>query len=161
VVTLRPFNTYGPRQSNRAVIPTVVAQLAAGASVIELGALTPTRDFLFVKDTAAAFVAVGTAPASSVVGGLFNAGTGGEISVGDLVTRVAELMQVDVQVRQDPDRMRPEASEVQRLVCDATRLRQATGWVPEYDLEKGLRHTIDWFREPSNLNRYRTNRYVI
>jgi NAD dependent epimerase/dehydratase len=161
VVTLRPFNTYGPRQSNRAVIPTVVAQLAAGERVIELGALTPTRDFQFVKDTAEAFATVGTAPAPAVVGQLFNAGTGSEISVGDLVRTVARIMDVDAEVRQDPRRMRPEASEVQRLVADASLLRTATGWSPETDLEKGLAQTIDWFCDPANLARYRTSAYVI
>ncbi len=161
VVTLRPFNTYGPRQSNRAVIPTVVAQLAAGQRVIELGSLTPTRDFQFVKDTAEAFVALGTAPAEAVVGQVFNAGTGVEISVADLVTTVGALMDVDVEVRQDPRRVRPEASEVQRLIADPTRLTQATGWSAAFDLNKGLTETIAWFQEPANLARYRTSSYVI
>lgn len=161
VVTLRPFNTFGPRQSNRAVIPTVVSQLSAGKRTIELGALTPTRDFLFVKDTARAFHTVGTAPAEQVVGELFNAGTGVEISIGDLVRRVAELMGVDATVQQDPQRMRPDASEVQRLICDATKLRQATGWEPENSLDDGLKQTIEWFADPANLALYRTNSYVI
>jgi NDP-hexose 4,6-dehydratase len=161
VVTLRPFNTYGPRQSNRAVIPTVVAQLAAGRRTIDLGAVTPTRDFQFVKDTARAFVTVGTAPAEAVLGQVFNAGTGGEISVGDLVRTVGRLMDVDVEVRLDPQRVRPEGSEVQRLVADPTRLREATGWSAQTDLEKGLAETIDWFRDPANLAHYRTTTYVI
>jgi NAD dependent epimerase/dehydratase len=161
VVTLRPFNTYGPRQSNRAVIPTVVAQLAAGERVIELGALTPTRDFQYVKDTAQAFVTVGTAPAEAVVGRLFNAGTGVEISIGDLVRTVARIMDVDAEVRQDPRRMRPEGSEVQRLLADASLLRAATGWSPQFDLEKGLAQTVEWFCDPANLARYRTSAYVI
>src|SRR5690349_19764216 len=154
VVTLRPFNTYGPRQSNRAVIPTVVAQLAAGRRTIDLGAVTPTRDFQFVKDTASAFVTVGTAPAEAVIGQVFNAGTGGEISVGDLVRMVARIMQVEVEVRLDPRRVRPEGSEVQRLVADPSRLTEATGWSAQTDLEKGLAQTIDWFRDPANLARY-------
>lgn len=161
VTTLRPFNTFGPRQSNRAVIPTVVAQLAAGATVIELGALTPTRDFLFVKDTADAFVAMGTAPAADVVGRVLNAGTGAEISIGGLVETVAEVMGRDVEVRQDPRRMRPEGSEVQRLLADASALRAATGWAPQHDLRKGLAETVDWFRDPTNLARYRTSSYVV
>jgi len=161
VVTLRPFNTYGPRQSNRAVIPTVVAQMAAGRRVIDLGAVTPTRDFQFVKDTASAFVTVGTAPADAVLGKVFNAGTGGEISVGDLVRMVARIMEVDVEVRLDPRRVRPEGSEVQRLVADPSRLTEATGWSAQTDLEKGLAQTIDWFRDPGNLARYRTTGYVI
>lgn len=161
VVTLRPFNTYGPRQSNRAVIPTVVAQMAAGMRTIELGAVAPTRDFQFVKDTANAFATVGTAPADAVLGHVFNAGTGGEISVGDLVRTVARLMDVDVEVRLDPRRVRPEGSEVQRLVADPSRLYEATGWAAETDLEKGLAQTIDWFCDPANLARYRTSSYVI
>ncbi|GAB3250463.1 GDP-mannose 4,6-dehydratase [Kineosporia babensis] len=161
VVTLRPFNTYGPRQSNRAVIPTVVAQLAAGRKTIDLGAITPTRDFQFVKDTAAAFVTVGTAAAETVLGQVFNAGTGGEISVGDLVRTVGRIMDVDVEVRLDPNRVRPEGSEVQRLVADPSRLTAATGWSAQTDLEKGLAQTIDWFRDPANLARYRTSGYVI
>lgn len=161
VVTLRPFNTYGPRQSNRAVIPTVVAQLAAGQRTIELGAVAPTRDFQFVKDTAQAFVAVGTAPAPDVLGQVFNAGTGAEISIGDLVRTVARIMEVDVEVRLDPRRVRPEGSEVQRLVADARRLTEATGWSAQTDLEKGLAQTIEWFCEPANLARYRTGSYVI
>jgi len=161
IVTLRPFNTYGPRQSNRAVIPTVVAQLAAGKRVIELGALTPTRDFQFVKDTAEAFATVGTAPAETVVGRLFNAGTGFEISIGDLVRTVVRIMGIDASVEQDPQRLRPEASEVQRLIADASLLREATGWTPQTDLEKGLAQTVDWFSEPANLARYRTSGYVV
>jgi NAD dependent epimerase/dehydratase len=160
-VTLRPFNTFGPRQSARAVIPTVVSQLAAGRRRIELGSLTPTRDFMYVKDTAEAFLTVGTAPAEAVVGRLFNAGTGVEISIGDLVGTVARLMEAPAEVVSDPRRLRPDRSEVRRLVCDSTALRQTTGWQPAHSLEKGLRQTIDWFLDPANLARYRTSAYVI
>lgn len=161
VVTLRPFNTFGPRQSNRAVIPTAVAQLAAGKRTIQLGALTPTRDFMFVKDTAAAFHTLGTSPAEDVVGHLFNAGTGHEISIGATVELIARLMGAEAIVEQDPQRIRPENSEVQRLICDSTALRSATGWAPAYDLEAGLGQTIDWFTDPANLARYRTDAYVV
>jgi NAD dependent epimerase/dehydratase len=161
VVTLRPFNTFGPRQSARAVISTVISQVAAGQKVIELGALTPTRDFLFVKDTAEAFATVGTAPADAVVGRLFNAGTGSEVSIGDLVLTIGRIMGVELEVRQDPERMRPDKSEVQRLVCDSSALRTATGWAPQHTLEKGLVQTAEWFTDPANLARYRTNTYVI
>ncbi|WP_329496256.1 SDR family NAD(P)-dependent oxidoreductase [Kitasatospora herbaricolor] len=161
VVTLRPFNTFGPRQSMRAVIPTVIAQLAAGETVITLGDLRPTRDFTFVKDTAAAFRTVGTAPAETVVGKTFNAGTGGEISVGDLVTLVGKLMGVDVTVKEDEQRIRPANSEVMRLVADATRLRTATGWAPGHSLEQGLEQTIEFFRDPANLSRYKTDLYNV
>ncbi|AXI77984.1 SDR family NAD(P)-dependent oxidoreductase [Peterkaempfera bronchialis] len=161
VVTLRPFNTFGPRQSMRAVIPTVIGQLAAGQRTITLGDLRPTRDFMFVKDTAEAFATVGTAPAEQVVGRTFNAGTGGEISVGDLVALVGKLMETEVEVREDTDRIRPAASEVMRLVCDASRLRAATGWAPAHSLEEGLLRTIAFFRDPANLARYKTDLYNV
>ncbi|MDG4865449.1 SDR family NAD(P)-dependent oxidoreductase [Streptomyces sp. T-3] len=161
VVTLRPFNTYGPRQSMRAVIPTVIGQVAAGERVITLGDLRPTRDFLYVKDTARAFLAAGTAPAEDVVGRTFNAGTGQEISVGDLTRLIGKLMATDLDVREDPERIRPAHSEVMRLVADASRLRTATGWAPQYDLESGLARTIGFFRDPANLARYKTGIYNI
>ncbi|MFI0942235.1 SDR family NAD(P)-dependent oxidoreductase [Streptomyces sp. NPDC021020] len=161
VVTLRPFNTYGPRQSMRAVIPTVIGQVAAGERTVTLGDLRPTRDFLFVKDTAAAFLAVGTAPAERVVGRTFNAGTGGEISVGELVTLIGTLMDADLAVLEDPQRLRPAGSEVMRLVCDAARLREATGWAPAYRLDEGLARTVDFFRDPAHLARYRTAAYHV
>lgn len=161
VVTLRPFNTYGPRQSMRAVIPTVIGQVAAGERTVTLGDLRPTRDFLFVEDTAAAFLAVGTAPAERVVGRTFNAGTGGEISVGELVALIGTLMDADLAVLEDPQRLRPAGSEVMRLVCDATRLREATGWAPAYRLHEGLARTVDFFRDPAHLARYRTAAYHV
>lgn len=161
VVTLRPFNTYGPRQSMRAVIPTVIGQVAAGERTVTLGDLRPTRDFTFVRDTAAAFLAAGTAPAHQVVGRTFNAGTGGEISVGDLVTLIGKLMGTDLAVVEDPRRLRPAGSEVMRLVCDATRLREATGWAPAHGLEDGLARTIDFFRDPAHLARYKTAAYNV
>ncbi|MFD9328446.1 SDR family NAD(P)-dependent oxidoreductase [Streptomyces sp. NPDC060065] len=161
VVTLRPFNTFGPRQSMRAVIPTVIGQVAAGERTITLGDLRPTRDFTFAKDTAQAFLAVGTAPAEAVVGRTFNAGTGGEISVGDLVTLIGKLMAADLEVREDVQRIRPAGSEVMRLVCDASRLRAATGWAPAHSLEEGLEATIAFFRDPANLARYKTTVYNI
>ncbi|MEU2156145.1 SDR family NAD(P)-dependent oxidoreductase [Streptomyces sp. NPDC019396] len=161
VVTLRPFNTFGPRQSMRAVIPTVIGQVAAGAKTITLGDLRPTRDFTFVKDTARAFLAVGTAPAEAVVGRTFNAGTGGEISVGDLVRLIGKVMDTDLDVQEDEQRIRPPASEVMRLVADASRLREATGWAPESDLEQGLLKTVEFFRDPANLARYKTDIYNI
>ncbi|WP_327292191.1 SDR family NAD(P)-dependent oxidoreductase [Streptomyces sp. NBC_01198] len=161
VVTLRPFNTFGPRQSMRAVIPTVIGQVAAGETKVTLGDLRPTRDFTYVKDTAAAFLAVGTAPAGQVVGRTFNAGTGGEISVGELVRLIGTLMDTDLAVLEDAQRLRPAGSEVMRLVCDATRLREATGWAPSHRLEEGLARTIDFFREPANLARYKTAAYNV
>ncbi|MFI9202438.1 SDR family NAD(P)-dependent oxidoreductase [Streptomyces sp. NPDC053048] len=161
VVTLRPFNTFGPRQSMRAVIPTVIGQVAAGQRRIALGDLRPTRDFSYVKDTVAAFRAVGTAPADAVVGRTFNSGTGEEISVGDLVTLVGKLMGTDLEVTEDAQRVRPADSEVMRLVADASRLRAATGWAPAHTLEDGLRETIAFFRDPGNLGRYKTGIYNV
>ncbi|RJQ76310.1 SDR family NAD(P)-dependent oxidoreductase [Pseudonocardiaceae bacterium YIM PH 21723] len=158
-VTLRPFNTFGPRQSARAVIPTVVSQIAAGKEVIQLGDLTPTRDFLFVKDTAKAFHTVANAPAEKVVGELFNAGTNTEVSIGQLVKDIAAAMGRDVEVVQDPNRIRPKNSEVMRLVADAAKLTAATGWTPEFTRDEGLRQTAEWFQDPKNLAQYKTDIY--
>ena len=161
VVTLRPFNTFGPRQSARAVIPTIITQLAAGNERVNLGNLTPTRDFTFVRDTVEAFVAVGNAPADAVVGKVLNAGTGVEISIGDLAETIARLMDRPITLNQEDERFRPDASEVMRLVCDASALRAATGWSPAWTLEDGLRQSIAWFTDPSNLAGYRTTRYNV
>ncbi|MEU8960858.1 GDP-mannose 4,6-dehydratase [Streptomyces sp. NPDC048491] len=161
VVTLRPFNTYGPRQSMRAVIPTVIGQVAAGERTITLGDLRPTRDFTFAADTARAFLAVGTAPAEQVVGRTFNAGTGTEISVGDLVRLIGKVMGAELDVREDEQRIRPANSEVMRLVADASRLTEATGWQPGFGLESGLERTTEFFRDPGNLARYKTGIYNI
>lgn len=159
-VIMRPFNTFGPRQSARAVIPTVISQIAAGADEIRLGALDPTRDFLFVHDTAEAFATVGTAPAGQVVGESFNAGTGDEISIGATAEMISALMGRPVPVRLENERLRPANSEVMRLVCDNTKLRTATGWAPAHDLASGLKLTIDWFLDPANLAKYRPGTYA-
>ncbi len=161
VVTVRPFNTYGPRQSARAVIPTVVSQIAAGARQISLGSLEPTRDFNFVADTADAFVSVVRAGDADVVGRVFNAGSGHEISIGDTVGLIGEVMGVEVEAVLDPERVRPAGSEVQRLVCDSSALHAATSWKPAHSLEEGLRATATWFADPVNLARYRTDRYAV
>lgn len=158
-VTLRPFNTFGPRQSARAVIPAVIIQLAAGSRQLKLGALDPTRDFCYVTDTARAFVALGEAPSSAVLGELFNAGTGDDVPIGRLAEDIAGLMGVQADVVEDSQRLRPKDSEVMRLVCDASRLRDRTGWQPEVGREEGLRRTIEWFREPGNLARYYPDEY--
>ena len=161
VVTLRPFNTYGPRQSARAVIPTVATQLAQGRRPLRIGLLTPTRDFNHVADTVAAFVAVGTSPAGRVVGRVLNTGTGVETSIGDVVRLVGELLGVEPEVEAEDERLRPDTSEVMRLVSDATALRDATGWVPQVALRDGLADTVAWFSDPRNLARYRTDRFVL
>ena len=155
VVTVRPFNTYGPRQSARAVIPTIITQLAAGRAEVNLGALAPTRDLTFAADTARAFMAAAAAPLDAVAGRVLNAGTGNEISIGDLATLIASKMERPLILAQEAARMRPEASEVMRLVSDSSRLRKLTGWEPQHTLESGLDETIGWFSRPENLARYR------
>ena len=161
VATLRPFNTFGPRQSTRAVIPTILTQLFAGEKRIALGDLRPTRDFTFVTDTAAAFAAVGEAPAEAVVGQVMNAGTGQEISIGDLARLLCEVTGRQAEVVQKDARLRPPNSEVMRLVCDSSRLRAATGWSPKHDLKSGLEVAASWFSKPENLARYKWNRYTL
>lgn len=160
VVTVRPFNTYGPRQSARAVIPTTISQIAAGKREILLGALDPTRDFNYVADTVDAFLAVLDAD-DRVVGNTYNAGSGTEISIGDVVSLIAEVMDREVEVKLDPQRVRPSGSEVMRLVCDSTALQQATSWKPQHSLADGLARTAAWFCDPANLAAYRTDRYTI
>ncbi len=161
VATLRPFNAYGPRQSSRAVIPTILSQLSAGATEIRLGETRSTRDFTFVTDTVAAFIAIGEAPASAVVGRVLNAGTGVEISIGDLAALIFRIAGKSAQVSQEVRRLRPVDSEVMRLVCDSTRLREATGWKPEVELEDGIARTAEWMAQPDNLARYKWSRYTI
>jgi len=161
VATLRPFNTFGPRQSARAVIPTILSQVQAGAEAIHLGDVRPSRDFMFVADTADAFIRVAEAPAAAVVGRVMNAGTGVETSIGDLVRLIEELTGRRIPVQQDDERLRPPDSEVMRLVCDSSRLREATGWQPRTPLRDGLEATIRWFSEPANRARYRSERYTV
>lgn len=157
VSILRPFNTYGPRQSNRAVIPTIIAQALDGERRIRLGALEPTRDFTYVRDTAEGFLANAACPAS--VGETINLGVNEEISVGDLVRKIGRLMDRELEPVTDQQRLRPENSEVERLRSDNSRARALLGWEPRHDLDEGLRLTIDWFRE--NLHRYRPADYGI
>lgn len=158
-VTLRPFNTFGPRQSTRAVIPQIITQLAGGTRQLKLGALAPTRDFSFVTDTAEAFLAVGTAPGSAVLGEVLNCGPGVDVSIGRLAEEICELMGVDADIVEDAQRLRPKDSEVMRLVCDATRLRERTGWAPQVDRQQGLRQTIAWLADPKNLAYYTATGY--
>ena len=164
-VTLRPFNTFGPRQSTRAVIPQVITQLSACVACaparLRLGALWPVRDFSYVTDTAAAFIAAGEAPASAVVGEVLNCGPGEEVSIGDLAEQIAGLMGVQAEITSDPERLRPKDSEVARLLCDASRLRERTGWSPAVSRAEGLRATIEWFAEPANLARYTLGEYHV
>ena len=163
VTVCRPFNTYGPRQSARAVIPTVISQIAAGRSEIELGALTPTRDFSFVQDTVDGMIAILTADATA--GETINLGSGHEISIGDLVKLVATAMNRQVSVVSKTERMRPEKSEVERLLADASKAKRIANWSPAYagrdGLRRGLEATAEWFLRPANLARYRVGRYTV
>jgi NAD dependent epimerase/dehydratase len=163
VVVIRPFNTYGPRQSARAVIPTIIAQLARGMSPIRLGALHPTRDFSFVEDTVGGLIAGLVAPAGKVVGQTINLGSNFEISVGDTARLIAEIMQIPLEFESDAGRLRPQNSEVERLWADNSRAKIALDWTPAYGgpegLRRGLSTTIDWFRNQDNISRYRAERY--
>lgn len=159
VVTARPFNTYGPRQSARAVIPTVITQLLAGRKTIKLGALTPTRDFNFVLDTCQGFMAL--AGCDAAVGKTVNIGSGTEISIGDTVALIAELIGTDVQIECDEMRLRPANSEVERLICDNSLMKSLTGHVPRHSLREGLAQTIDWLRQPENLQRYKVDQFNV
>lgn len=157
VAVVRPFNTYGPRQSTRAVIPTILSQLHGGAEVVELGSTTPTRDFNYVDDTVAGFLAV--AACDRAVGEVVNIGSGREIAIGDLVALLVTITGSEAEVVVDEDRLRPAGSEVERLLCDNRRAREWAGWVPEISLEEGLTRTSEWVR--ANLDRLQTTGYAI
>lgn len=157
VTVVRPFNTYGPRQSARAIIPTVMSQILDGKRIISLGNLSPTRDLSFVADTVSGFLAA--AESSDTVGEVLNLGTGMEISIGDLVKKIADLLGVSVEVVTEERRLRPPKSEVERLLSNPNKMRSLTGWVASTKLEDGLRITADWILE--NRNCYKANLYNI
>lgn len=159
VVIARPFNTYGPRQSARAVIPTIISQIASGVNEIKIGDTRPTRDFNFVLDTCLGMVLI--AESDAAVGQVVNIGSNCEISIGDLFLKIKELMGSDVDFIVDDQRLRPEKSEVQRLWCDNSKIKTLTGYQPAYDLEAGLKRTIDWFTRPENLGKYKTEIYNV
>jgi dTDP-glucose 4,6-dehydratase len=154
LVTVRPFNTFGPRQSARAVIPTIITQALVG-STIQLGNLDTTRDFTYVRDTVNGFVCA--AQASGVDGIVFNLGTGQEIRIGEIAERIIRKVGRPVEIAVDPERLRPEKSEVLRLISDHQRAREMLGWVPQVSLDEGLERTIDWVRE--HLGRYQPGKY--
>jgi dTDP-glucose 4,6-dehydratase len=156
VVTVRPFNTYGPRQSARAVIPTIITQ-ALNGSEIRLGNLEPTRDLNFVADTVSGFIKAAETP--KAIGETINLGTGREISIRDLAALILKLMNRDIPIALEDARMRPENSEVDRLCADSRKGQSILGWTPQYSLEEGLATTIEWIRE--NSERYRTGIYVV
>jgi dTDP-glucose 4,6-dehydratase len=163
VAVLRPFNTYGPRQSARAVIPTIISQIASGKEIIKLGALTPTRDFSFVEDTANGFIKA--MECDAINGTVTNVGSGFEISVLDTAELIAELMGKKIVFELDNDRLRPEKSEVERLFASYEKAKRLMNWEPAYGglegFKKGLQKTIDWFTIPENLARYKTDTYNI
>lgn len=157
VTIVRPFNTYGPRQSARAIIPTIITQIASGSRVIKVGDLTPTRDFNYVADTAAGFLAI--AEAENVEGEEINIATGLEVTMKQTLHTIAELMDADIEWQQDPERMRPSKSEVRRLLGDNRKICSMTGWRPQFTLREGLKATIEWFTDPDNLRMYKPDIY--
>ena len=163
VSIIRPFNTYGPRQSARAVIPTVITQIANGPRKIKLGALHPTRDFNYVKDTVRGFIAI--AESEKSIGEVINIGSNFEISIGDTVQLIAEAMGVEIEIETDEVRLRPDKSEVNRLWADNTKAKQLLGWEPLYGgregFKRGLAETAEWFMNPANLAGYKSDRYNI
>jgi NAD dependent epimerase/dehydratase len=163
VAVIRPFNTYGPRQSARAVIPTIITQIAAGKRRIKLGALTPTRDFNFVTDTARGFVAV--AQSDAAVGEVVNVGSGFEVSIGDTAKRIAHVMGADIEIECDEARLRPEKSEVERLFAGNAKAARLCAWRPAYGgldgFDRGLAETAAWFADPENRKAYKADIYNI
>lgn len=163
VSIVRPFNTYGPRQSARAVIPTVITQIASGSRKIKLGALHPTRDFNYVKDTVNGFIAI--AESDQTIGEVINIGSNYEISIGDTVKLIADLMSVEIVLDTDAQRIRPENSEVERLWAENAKAKKLAGWEPAYGqhdgFKRGLKETIDWFINPDNLKQYKPGEYNI
>jgi len=161
IVTLRPFNTYGPRQSARAVIPTIITQIANGQRQIKLGAVDPTRDFNFVADTVNGFVQA--LESDKGIGEVINLGSNYEISIGDTAKAIAEVMDTDIEILTDDQRLRPEKSEVERLWADNKKAKELLGWQPEYSglegFKRGLQETADWFTHSGNLAAYKSDRY--
>jgi NAD dependent epimerase/dehydratase len=161
VAIIRPFNTYGPRQSARAVLPTIITQIASGVRKLKLGAIHPTRDFNYVRDIVGGFIAI--AEADAAVGEIINIGSNFEISIGDSARMIAEIMGAEIEIETDAVRLRPEKSEVERLWADNTKARELLGWMPAYGdhsgLRRGLTETIQWFSDPRNLALYKTGVY--
>jgi NAD dependent epimerase/dehydratase len=159
VTIARPFNTYGPRQSARAVIPTIITQIANGVKEIKLGDLTPTRDFSFVNDTCMGFISL--AEEDETIGEIINIGSNSEISIANIFNIIKDLMQGDVELVIDNNRIRPEKSEVLRLWCDNTKIKKLTGFKPQVDIHEGLQRTIDWFTDSQHLELYKAGIYNV
>jgi len=159
VKVVRPFNTYGPRQSSRAIIPTIISQLLNGKTEIELGNLSPTRDLTFVKDTCAGFEEI--YKSHSLFGEVTNIGMKAEISIGGLAQLIAETMNIQLTIRSSEKRIRPKNSEVERLFCDNAKLLKYTSWKPNYSLEQGIADVIEWMKKPENLNYFKADKYNV
>ena len=163
IIIIRPFNTYGPRQSARAVIPTIITQIATGSRHIKLGAVSPTRDFNYVQDTVAGFIAA--LNADKGFGEVINLGSNFEISVGNTARLIAEVMNIDIEVIADEERLRPKKSEVERLWADNVKAKKLLGWQPSYGgregFKQGLIETVEWFSNSNNLRRYKSDIYNI
>ncbi len=159
VVIVRPFNTYGPRQSARAIIPTIITQIAAGNTEIKLGNLTPTRDFNYVRDTCKGFLQLATC--DEAVGQEVNIATNHEISMGEVFQTIAYLMKANVRFTEDVHRLRPENSEVNRLLGDNSKIHRLTGYTPSFSIEDGLKNTIDWFLNKENYKKYKSDLYNV
>lgn len=159
VKILRPFNTYGPRQSARAVIPTIITQLLNGENSIELGNLSPTRDLTYVADTCHGFLNV--YQSHSLFGEVTNIGMNSEISIGDLANLIARIMKTEITIEFSEKRVRPQNSEVEKLVCDNSKLIRDTSWRPKYTLEQGIAEVIEWIKNPKNLNKYKAEQYNV
>ena len=159
VVVVRPFNTYGPRQSARAIIPTIITQILKGNGIVSLGALSPTRDLNYVKDTANGFIKAALCDAA--LGEVVNLGSNFEISVADLASKIALLMGREIRLECSDERLRPEKSEVERLWAANKKAKELLGWQPAFTLDSGLKETIQWFSLPENLNLYKSGIYTI
>jgi len=159
VTIARPFNTYGPRQSARAIIPTIITQIANGIKEIKLGDLTPTRDFNYVKDTCRGFLAI--AESDNTIGQEINIASNFEISMRDTLELIKKIMNSDVQFITDEVRLRPEKSEVFRLWGDNTLIKKLTNYTPAFTIEEGLKQTCDWFSNSANLQKYKANIYNV
>ncbi len=159
VTIVRPFNTYGPRQSARAVIPTIITQIANGNKEIKIGDTTPTRDFNYVKDICNGFILL--AKCNKAIGETVNIGSNNEISIKELFILIKDIMHSDVNLIVDEQRLRPEHSEVFRLMCDNTKIKELTGYEPQYPLREGIEKTVEWFTDPKNLAKYKPIIYNI
>jgi dTDP-glucose 4,6-dehydratase len=159
VTIVRPFNTYGPRQSARAVIPTIITQLLAGATAISLGSIHPTRDFNFISDTVNGFIAI--AETQATIGEEINIASQQEISIGQLAREIIDQINPTARIISEDIRIRPEKSEVERLLGSNEKIRRLTGWQPEYTLKQGIQETIEWFKDEENLRRYKWDVYNV